>query len=444
MIITLLPEVIPVHAFACDDVFLLRKLALNFVRTMPFTTKDARLIDETFLRVIPCDPRDKSIARIVPEQVHNSMQAGMRVQHHHQEQPSDEERRGGTGHEPKGLPKMGEQHPCREQKRNDEEVIKELGETRVMSSNPKPTETCNMLASLPQGWITADKIEDSRYACSGDIGKVAPTFSADEKPDQRCIRRLSSGGEGCRAKFDAQPHDMRGWVQGFFWKGKHLKNVLMYPWKVTIEIVAKWQRVVVPCEHLQLYFEVMFLKTLDGSGDTVEIGFHKLGKLTQLYYVARVHTRTKRLMKGWTDSDREKMLLHCEEMIVLEYLDTMNSVLKPRCIEKKFGITTTAEILGCSGLVGNLREIMELVAELIHKFLPAGMIASVKERERYKNGSGKIEYVMIKEQEQQARHDASGDEDDCDMDTYSYHSYESDNYRGSPTFPHECCYPKRN
>ena len=53
MITTLLPDIVPVHAFACDDVFLLQKLILNFVRTMPFTSKDGLLINKTIRSVMP-------------------------------------------------------------------------------------------------------------------------------------------------------------------------------------------------------------------------------------------------------------------------------------------------------------------------------------------------------------------------------------------------------
>ena len=80
MITTLIPDVILVHALACDDVFLLRKLILNFVRTMPFTTKDGHLIEKTINTVMPSDLRGLGGAGIVGEPVQTSRGGTERLQ----------------------------------------------------------------------------------------------------------------------------------------------------------------------------------------------------------------------------------------------------------------------------------------------------------------------------------------------------------------------------
>ena len=80
MITTLIPDVILVHALACDDVFLLRKLILNFVRTMPFTTKDGHLIEKTINTAIPSDLRGLGGAGIVGEPVQTSRGGTERLQ----------------------------------------------------------------------------------------------------------------------------------------------------------------------------------------------------------------------------------------------------------------------------------------------------------------------------------------------------------------------------
>jgi hypothetical protein len=53
MIITRVPEVVPRYAFACDDAFLLESLALNMVRILPFSNRDAFGIRDMFARILP-------------------------------------------------------------------------------------------------------------------------------------------------------------------------------------------------------------------------------------------------------------------------------------------------------------------------------------------------------------------------------------------------------
>jgi hypothetical protein len=53
MIITRVPEVVPRYAFACDDAFLLKSLAMNMVNTLSFRHRDALGIRNTFTRILP-------------------------------------------------------------------------------------------------------------------------------------------------------------------------------------------------------------------------------------------------------------------------------------------------------------------------------------------------------------------------------------------------------
>ncbi|KAI2496229.1 hypothetical protein MHU86_18280 [Fragilaria crotonensis] len=172
--------------------------------------------------------------------------------------------------------------------------------------------TCNMMWSLRNpSWMPEVLEYDVRHAhplgmCNGK----APSLPQDKVPKQNVMSKFGNGGRGCTGDPKQDYEHVLGWVKGFRMvvggrKGK--KEDLLYPWQVTLQVLKTWKRLVVPCEHLQLYFQVMMGHVV-GAYETVVVGFHAFSRETQHYYVARASTRHGEALPYWTDDDRRQLM----------------------------------------------------------------------------------------------------------------------------------------
>jgi hypothetical protein len=270
--------------------------------------------------------------------------------------------------------------------------------------------TCNLMYSVPdvpdEPWLPRNRVHDERYACRGNIYGDPPDWKFYEsrvRLEQGDMTRVAVNGIGCKGRMPHHARSILGWVQGHqaLPKGK-VKCPLIYPWQATEYVVKSWRMIVVPCEHLQLYFEVVFAKTMEYEMDTVCIGFFKYSNKAQLFRVERVTTRTKGIpSSGWTDDDRMKLKPFGDTAMVLEYecvcrvgSPGYTGVLKATTLTRQLTNVTPAALLGCSALVAKSYELILLISELFEKFLPPGWTVGVKKLSKYEGVQEIVGYEM--------------------------------------------------
>lgn len=93
--------------------------------------------------------------------------------------------------------------------------------------------------------------------------------------------------------------DVLGWVQCICHANsgaKRQSHSFLYPCQVTIDVIRNSSKIMVPCEHLQMFFEVMMGQTLLVGKTIASYGYEKFLNKIVYYYVARMETCSGRAL----------------------------------------------------------------------------------------------------------------------------------------------------
>lgn len=194
------------------------------------------------------------------------------------------------------------------------------------------TGKCNMMWSLRNPkWIPEYYKTDWRFAHPEKVGD----WSINErdfdkvlgkgKVTNATLSRYSYGGMGCNDPLMLDllfmRHHVLGWVHCVHRKNtgsSKAKHSYVYPWEVSERFMGDMDRVVVPCQHLQLFFEILMGKTLLPY-ESVRFGYVDFSKKITHYYVERVKTRTKHPLPTWDSEDCESLRPYWDTDIIVSY-----------------------------------------------------------------------------------------------------------------------------
>ena len=174
------------------------------------------------------------------------------------------------------------------------------------------------------GFHGTSDVTDSRYAHPDHLPASRlpdPVRVKNEWPvNGETPKKFSNCGKGCVASLEdgETVRHALGWAAVYKravsggtpgqmgWKPKYL-----YPWEVTTQLLQESDKIVVPCKHLQLFFEVMMGKALS-ENQTVEVGFHRNPQTTdgriEQYDVRKVTMQTRTQLPTWDDDERASLL----------------------------------------------------------------------------------------------------------------------------------------
>jgi hypothetical protein len=149
------------------------------------------------------------------------------------------------------------------------------------------------------------------------------------------VSKNSNEGAGCNCLLKESCGDhilyhVLGWVDCVCRTrtGKE-KHKYMYPSAVTMEYMKTLVRVIVPCPHLQLYFQIMMGRTLLPR-ETVRFGFVNFSRKITHYFVDRVETRTDSPLPTWDLEDIPSLLPFWDKEIVVTYYTRDGEYRRPK------------------------------------------------------------------------------------------------------------------
>ena len=236
---------------------------------------------------------------------------------------------------------------------------------------------CNMMWNLHNSrWIhgfhaTSD-VTDSRYAHPDQLPASRLPDPVRVKTDWpvngETPKKFSNCDRGCVASLEdgKTVRHALGWAAVYKKRAgqKWQQPKYLYPWEVTPELLQESDKIVVPCEHLQLFFEVMMGKALS-ENQTVEVGFHRNpqttdGKIEQ-YDVRKVTMRTRTQLPTWDDDERASLLPFWTMPIDVTHHEDGNFLPPVKVFKEDAGVHETrsygtslsqgftpAQFLGCS------------------------------------------------------------------------------------------------
>ena len=448
MVVKRVPEVIPRYAFACDDAFLLESLALNSVDRLPFGDKDEADIRRTFQEVMPRPTGvggrspDRAATRFAVARA-NAKSPGVVLERRERRVPVTEQLCPSASPQraepvsPWGAPsRWGKLVPAvPTDPKKSQAIVMSVSVAPVMLTpvDVSPADAvgvliasqtvgegddvrlvhvdrpedciarCSMMWNLRNSrWCPRGKIEDRRFA-----HPVQNAESALRDVDVSAVVNAATAGQssnnatGCNGRLVGRglkmSRDVLGWVTCIGGEGPQTKrkHTFMFPTDVTIDVVHNTSRLVVPCEHLQLFFEIMMGRTLYPH-ETLAIGFSKHSKKLVHRYIERRRTRTAAPLPSWDPDDCSSLMDFWDEPIIVTYFarkderdmqvrDTVGDVGVNETTHEWLSIRkgfTPATFLGCSYiLVDESKENVVFGARLraaLLKRLPTGADIRVK------------------------------------------------------------------
>ena len=221
------------------------------------------------------------------------------------------------------------------------------------------------------GFHATSDVTDSRYAHPDHLPASRlpdPVRVKNEWPvNGETPKKFSNCGIGCVASLEDGETVRRalGWAAVYKRSGqKWQKPKYLYPWEVTPQLLQESDKIVVPCEHLQLFFEVMMGKALS-ENQTVEIGFHRQPQTTdgriEQYDVRKVTMQTRTQLPTWDDDERASLLPFWTMPIDVTHHEDGNFLPPVKVFKEDAGVHETrsygtslsqgftpAQFLGCS------------------------------------------------------------------------------------------------
>ena len=190
--------------------------------------------------------------------------------------------------------------------------------------------TCNMMCNLQNSqWLPDFHVHDPRFAHPETVHRtrrrsweqaltrpVTSQTISKFRVDGACNGELEGFGKEMLA-------EVLGWVHCILCNGRH---VFMYPCQVSTRFLGDVKTITVPCQHLQLYFQVMMGYELR-HGESIAVGYRTVkGKLR--YYVERVETRTTlRALPTWELNDcvQHGLFEFWDRIIYVDYFESTNN-----------------------------------------------------------------------------------------------------------------------
>jgi hypothetical protein len=196
------------------------------------------------------------------------------------------------------------------------------------------TRKCNIMWDLRNSkWIPEFNKADVRFAHPAKNDHIPFTTAKFHEMAKRHwnvtkepLWWVSKEGLGCNGVlvdcyFNFMMYHVLGWVDCVRRVDGKEEHEYMYPSGVTTEYMKTLLRVIVPCHHLQLYFQVMMGQTLLPR-ETVRFGFVNYHDWVDdvnrtRYFVERVETRTDSPLPTWDLEDIQSLLQFWDKEIAV-------------------------------------------------------------------------------------------------------------------------------